>query len=135
MILPDMASYSKWCHLLSSTITPKISYFQIVPFEKMVNNLNVQYLFTLKAIGGGGQGSFLHMNLRWKLQSQGCQCFLRNEDISPCKKNIAIWLCVPPYFPIVKFHENWPLKSVIWSYKIKTIGLGGIKLHKKVKSN
>ena len=87
-----------------------------------------------KAIGGG-PGSFLQVKLRWKFQSQGCQRFLRNEDILPYEKIIAIWIFGPPYFPIVKFHEKWPLKSAIWSYKIKIICLGGLKLHKKVKSN
>ena len=89
---------------------------------------------SFKAIGGG-PGSFLQVKLRWKFQSQGFQRFLRNEDILPYEENIAIWIFGPPYFPIVKFHEKWPLKPAIWSYKIKIICLGGLKLHKKVKSN
>ena len=72
---------------------------------------------------------------RWNFQSQGYQRFLRNEDILPYEKNIAIWIFGPPYFPIVKFHEKWPLKPAIWSYKIKIICPCGFKLHKKVKSN
>ena len=31
---------------------------------------------------------------------------------------IAIWIFRPQYFPVIKFHEKWLLKSAILSYKI-----------------
>ena len=53
-----------------------------------------------------------------KVPITGCQRFLRNEDILPYEKNIAILIFGPPYFPIVRFHEKWPLKSATQSYEI-----------------
>ena len=107
-------------HIFDLHINPSQMTSRMVPFLKVT---------------GGGQGSFLHVTLWWKFPSQGSQCFLWNKDILPYEKNIAIRIFGPLHFPIVKFHEKWPLKSAIWSCKIKIICLGGLKLHKKVKSN
>ena len=82
------------------------------PLPPRLSCLKEYMLLTVKAIGGG-QGSFLHVTFRWKFQSQGCQRFLRNEDILPYEENMTIWIFGLPYFPIVKFHAKWPLKSAI----------------------
>ena len=50
----------------------------------------------------GAQGSFLHVTLRWKFQSQGCQRFLRNEDILPYEKNITIWIYGPQIWQFLR---------------------------------
>ena len=50
--------------------------------------------------------------------------------ISCCIREFAIWLFVPPYFPIFKFHGKWPLQSATWSYRINVICLSAINLTK-----
>ena len=105
--------YGPWSFWSSYCLTYTwYTFSQVAYYDKMIKSFNY---YPIKI---GRQGSFLHVALRWKFQSQGCQRFLQNEDILPYEKNIAIWIFRLPYFCIVKFHKKWPLKSAIWSYKI-----------------
>ena len=89
----------------------------------------------IKAIGDGAGVIFacdteISSNLRGVNAFYGIELYLAVQE-KYC--NLNFWASTLSYN--VTFHQKWPLKSAIWSYKIKIICLGGLKLNKKVKSN
>ena len=69
----------------------------------------------IEAIGGSGVIFACEAYIKVTIAAESK--LFQNEDILSYEKNISIWSFGPPYFPIVKVYEKWPLKSDIWSQK------------------